>query len=629
MTSLQGETFYVSPKGDDSHPGTQDAPLKTISAAAELAEAGDTILVLEGVYRERVSPPRSGNPGKPIIYRGEPGKRVIVKGSEVWRPKWNSEGNGVFSAHPDDSMFDDRSREYIDHYNPLKVALASTPWSREGKREFERGFGGDERLIYTCGQVFVDGKPFLEVPYREELKPDAWWYDGKKDRLFVDFGQRSPEECIVELTTRRRIFAPQRRGLGYIVVDGFIFEHCGNQYPTNFWEVPANAQRGAVGTEAGHHWVIRHNVIRYAKTFALDVGRINGTSDRDSSFDNLVESNYIIENGSAGIMSCGSRNLVIRKNVILRNNRLHFLGEKRWEQAGIKCHLLADGLIEGNYVAWNHDTYGVWLDNRFPDSEITGNVIHDNGRAGVFLEMSDYGFDRLVVQDNFVFCNDENAVYIHDASGATFINNLLANTRDTHGYGQAVYIRQVRPRTRTSHHSFFGNLLIGNARNIEVNYPGYRSGPQRFDYNVYDVDPTVRSFSINNKSDIPVPWTANEFQALFRQEFSEGGLSNAAWRERDRAALVFEEWKTFWQHHGELNDLHSCCVRGNSVEYDPTRHELSIVLTTDPPKTAPLPDGKTESRVLRLKRGMNKLVIWRHLPIIPEGELPPSGWTAE
>ena len=76
-------------------------------------------------------------------------------------------------------------------------------------------------------------------------------------------------------------------------------------------------------------------------------------------------------------------------------------------------------------------------------------MIHDNGRAGVFLEMSDYGFDRLLVDGNFIFDNHENAVYIHDASGATFVHNLLANTRDTEGYGQAVYIHQVGPRTRT------------------------------------------------------------------------------------------------------------------------------------------------------------------------------------
>src|SRR5262245_54364261 len=96
----QAETYFVSPRGNDANAGSRDAPLNTISAAAEKAVAGDTILVLEGVYRERISPPRGGSEGKPIVYRGEPGKRVVVKGSSVWRPDWKTEGAGIYSAHP-------------------------------------------------------------------------------------------------------------------------------------------------------------------------------------------------------------------------------------------------------------------------------------------------------------------------------------------------------------------------------------------------------------------------------------------------------------------------------------------------------------------------------------------------
>ena len=87
----QAETYFVSPDGNDAHSGSRDLPVKTISAAAEKAMAGDIVLVLEGVYRERVAPPRGGENGKPIIYRGEPGRRVVIKGSNIWRPDWKPE----------------------------------------------------------------------------------------------------------------------------------------------------------------------------------------------------------------------------------------------------------------------------------------------------------------------------------------------------------------------------------------------------------------------------------------------------------------------------------------------------------------------------------------------------------
>ncbi|WP_442483259.1 right-handed parallel beta-helix repeat-containing protein [Aeoliella sp. SH292] len=622
--SLWAATYVVSPLGDDAQSGTWEAPLKSISAAATKAQAGDTVLVREGVYRERVAPPRGGRPGSPIVYRGEAGKRVIVKGSDLWQPGWTHEGHGIYSAHPKDSMFNDIREDYVDSHNPLKVELASTPFHREGKKESDRGFDGDASLVFTCGQVFVSGEPLREVPFKGELEANTWWYDADAELVFLHLGGRDPHKCEIELTTRRRIFAPTKRGLGHIVVEGFVFEHCGNQYPTNFWTEPANAQRGAVGTEAGHHWVIRHNVIRFAKTFALDVGRVNTHDEEDSSYDNLVEENYLIDNGSAGVMSCGSRNLVIRKNVILRNNGLHFLGEKRWEQAGIKCHLFVDGLIEGNYIAHNHDTYGIWLDNEFPDSRITGNVIHDNGRAGVFLEMSDYGFDRLLVDRNLIFDNVENAVYIHDASGATFVKNLLANTKNTPGYGQALYIRQVKARAKTGHHSFFGNLFIGNAKNIEVNYPAYRSGPLRFEENLYDVDPNLRTFVINSQSDVPRPLAHREFRARLQADLAGHQLPDAAEQVAGKVFLKHDEWRAFWQSHGEPNDFHSVCTAGNSVSYDEKSRTLTIQLSAIPPTGS---DTHLKPTLLSgLTRGSNRRVVWNGLPLVEKGELPRVEW---
>ena len=57
---LTAAEYYVSQTGDDAKGGSQAAPFKTISAAAEKAQPGDTITVHAGVYRERINPPRGG-----------------------------------------------------------------------------------------------------------------------------------------------------------------------------------------------------------------------------------------------------------------------------------------------------------------------------------------------------------------------------------------------------------------------------------------------------------------------------------------------------------------------------------------------------------------------------------------
>lgn len=59
-TGVYGAEFHVATDGDDSSPGTRGAPLRSIQRAADRAQPGDTITVHEGIYRERVSPPRGG-----------------------------------------------------------------------------------------------------------------------------------------------------------------------------------------------------------------------------------------------------------------------------------------------------------------------------------------------------------------------------------------------------------------------------------------------------------------------------------------------------------------------------------------------------------------------------------------
>ena len=48
-------SFYVSTTGNDSNPGTQAAPWRTVQHAADTARAGSTVNVRGGVYEELVS----------------------------------------------------------------------------------------------------------------------------------------------------------------------------------------------------------------------------------------------------------------------------------------------------------------------------------------------------------------------------------------------------------------------------------------------------------------------------------------------------------------------------------------------------------------------------------------------
>jgi hypothetical protein len=84
-------TFYVSTQGRDSNRGTEKAPLRHLSKAADIARhPGDTVIVLDGTYDNEgvVNRPdtaqsvvmlsHSGGPGKPITFRALNRGRVVL-----------------------------------------------------------------------------------------------------------------------------------------------------------------------------------------------------------------------------------------------------------------------------------------------------------------------------------------------------------------------------------------------------------------------------------------------------------------------------------------------------------------------------------------------------------------------
>ena len=70
-------TYYVSPGGNDSNPGTTpETPFKTIQSAAYKAIAGDTVFIMAGTYNERVKTWNSGTSDKYITFTGN--KSAII-----------------------------------------------------------------------------------------------------------------------------------------------------------------------------------------------------------------------------------------------------------------------------------------------------------------------------------------------------------------------------------------------------------------------------------------------------------------------------------------------------------------------------------------------------------------------
>ncbi len=79
--------FYVSPSGDDSNPGIEEAPWKTIGKAARTLVSGDTAIVMDGTYTEgEIVFRNSGTASEPITLRAQNKHLAILSSTSGCSP---------------------------------------------------------------------------------------------------------------------------------------------------------------------------------------------------------------------------------------------------------------------------------------------------------------------------------------------------------------------------------------------------------------------------------------------------------------------------------------------------------------------------------------------------------------
>jgi hypothetical protein len=77
--------YYVSPRGNDANDGSGPADgkaLRTVQAAVDKAQPGDSVLLRTGVYRETVVFPRSGTAERPITVKPGAKEKPVISGCE-------------------------------------------------------------------------------------------------------------------------------------------------------------------------------------------------------------------------------------------------------------------------------------------------------------------------------------------------------------------------------------------------------------------------------------------------------------------------------------------------------------------------------------------------------------------
>jgi len=410
--------YHVSVNGSDRNKGSASSPFKTISAAADVAQPGDTITVHEGIYRERINPPRGGlSDDMRIVYQAAEGQNVQIKGSEIV-VGWKKIQDGVWKVTVPNTFFG--------NYNPYKDCLAGD-W-----------FDGKGRIHHT-GEVYLNGRSLFEKatldevlapkPFEDAIDKEAstyTWYcesNNETTTIWANFHDANPNRERVEINVRESCFYPDQPGRNYITVRNFRMAQAATQ-----WAAPTAEQIGLIGTHWSKGWIIENNVISDSKCVGITLGKDRNTGHNVATKDkskgghvhynevifralktgwskenigsHIVRNNTIYNCEAAGI--CGSLGAVFSQitgnHIYNIQRKLQYIG---FETAGIKIHAPIDMLIKNNRI---HDTdRGIWLDWMAQGTRVTANLCYNNFLMDLFMEVC---HGPYVVDNNIFLSRD-------------------------------------------------------------------------------------------------------------------------------------------------------------------------------------------------------------------------------
>ncbi len=509
--------YYVNAAAVRTGDGSAEYPFQTIQAAAELAKAGDEVLVYPGIYREYVNPKHGGTEEQRIAYRSvEPLQAIITGAESVKNLEKCEDAENVWSVRIPNSFFSE--------YNPYTTRV-SGDW-----------FNG--MILAHTGEVYLNHKSMYEVTSLDQVKnpktlPGTWepefslycWYteqDEEKDEtlIFANFQGLDPNAEDVEISVRKDCFLPAAEGIGFITLSGFTVREAATQ-----WAPPTAYQDGMIGPHWSKGWIIEDCEIYESKCSGISLGKYlqpnndnkwlkwkykDGTqTERDcilqasyEGWDKEHIGSHIVRR--CHIHDCGQTGIVGHLGGVfslIEDNHIHHINFKQnlagAEIGGIKMHAAIDVIYRRNHI--HHCTRGLWLDWQAQGTRVTQNLFHDNCLPFPLGDLSPESMRSVVTgmgEDIFIEVSHgptllDNNLLLSDRSvklatqGVAMVHNLIAGSFSAVGIGtdnNGVNKPSVR---YTPYHEIHGTKVCG--------FMTILHGDDRFYNNIFiqkaDLDP--------------------------------------------------------------------------------------------------------------------------------------------
>lgn len=457
--------YHVSPQGNDAQDGSVSHPLRTISAAAARAVAGDVITVHAGIYRERVAPPRGGtSDSNRIVYQAAAGEHVVVTGAEIVKG-WKQLQGDIWQAVVPNSFFGD--------FNPYNDAIHGDWFNPKGR-------------VHHTGAVYLDGEWLAEAANLDDVlqKSDGLplWFgrvDENTTTIWAQFRGADPNQRKAEINVRQTVFYPEKTGINYITVRGFTLKQAATP-----WAPPTAEQIGAIGTHWSKGWIIENNIVSHSICSGISLGKYGDQWDNTSAntaegyvktIERALRSGWSKENVGGHIVRnntishCEQTGIVGSLGPVfsvVTGNTIHDIHVRNLfsgaEMAGIKFHAAIDVEISHNHI-YRCNT-GLWLDWMAQGARVTSNLFHDNLGEDTFLEV-DHG--PWLVDNNFFLSKISQHI---DSHGGAYVHNLFCGAMNVSRSDRRMTpIMKPHSTAVAGYHDvpggdlrFFNNIVAGN-----------------------------------------------------------------------------------------------------------------------------------------------------------------------
>jgi parallel beta-helix repeat protein len=345
--------YYVSIDGNDKNLGTKISPFRTISKAAREAGAGDVVLIQAGIYYEDIVPLHSGEPGKYITYQSAGNGEVIV----------DAEGGKRAGC----IEIDDKS--YLKFIGlTVRGANSFMTWPR-------------------AGISMTDGTNHINLD-------DITAYDNYFG--IMAYGNEKPVSDIT--VTNSRTFSSNKTG---------------------------NTHYGIFFYKKVYDSSILNNHVAYtfpeAQSYGIEIATDFPGQQANGARRIVIAGNEVDHNESEGIHTWNAAGILIRGNTLRNNGATGIQIED-----GSEDIVVEDNLSEDNAQTYEFEA-GVWIDGS-KNVLVRNNILRRN-KVGLLVTSS----DRVIVHNNYLYLNDRGAQNLDNAAGLIVEDSVtnIATTHNT------------------------------------------------------------------------------------------------------------------------------------------------------------------------------------------------------